>query len=66
MPRDGFFAKLKMKRAVSFRYKTRQEAREDLMDEFKRFDNIMRGYSTLNGWSPVAFKIRNADLRVRP
>ncbi|MBB3771665.1 transposase InsO family protein [Angulomicrobium tetraedrale] len=57
----SFFSSLKTERTARKAYRTREDARADVLDYVERFYNRRRKHSTLGHLSPVEFEER-ADL----
>ena len=53
---ERFFGSLKSERTDSTIYKTREEAKADIIDYIEMFYNSKRLHSTLNYVSPVQFE----------
>jgi putative transposase len=53
---ESFFSTLKTERCARTIYRTRREARADVLDYIERFYNPFRKHSKLNYLSPVQFE----------
>lgn len=53
---ESFFGKLKTERVFDSLYKTREEARTDIIDYIEMFYNSNRRHSYLGNLSPVDFE----------